>query len=189
VVTIVSKIHHRDTENTENAKLAEIEDNLDSLNYAPGAANMPNNVTLGYIENGLRDLIRSSCAVGPPVDYGSCAEGSQTKSEADAKLMEKFRVTLFDMLRLSATNIVAYDETKKCLNKMFADSCAPQGLTKSLGAVSQARYDGLPIGDNCDQACAALGDWYEKTTCPEGLLKSTVIARCKLACVSPEWGQ
>ena len=28
-------------------KLGGIEDNLDSLNYAPGAANMQNNVTLG----------------------------------------------------------------------------------------------------------------------------------------------
>ena len=133
-----------------------------------------------------------ACGVGPPVDYPSCAEGSQTKSEADAKLLESFRGTLFEMLRLSAANIIAYDETKKCLTKMFADSCAPQGLTKSLGAVSQARRDGLPIGENCDQACAALGDWYdwyEKTTCPEGLLKSTVIAKCKLACVSPEWAQ
>lgn len=170
-------------------KLAEIEDNLDSLKYAPGAANMPNNVTLGYIENGIRDLIRSSCAVGPPVQPPSCAEGSQPKSEADAKLLESFRVTLFNMLRLSAPNIIAYDESKKCLAKMFADACAPQSLTKTLGAVSQARYDGLPIGDNCDQACAALGDWYEKTTCPDGLPKSTVITKCKLACIAPEWGQ
>ena len=170
-------------------KLDEIENNLDSLHYVPGQSNLQNNVTLGYIDTGVRELIRMACGVGEPVDYGSCAEGSQPKSEADAKLLESFHITLVNMLRLSATNLIAYDETKKCLVKMFGDSCAPAGFTKSLAAVSQAHQEGLPIGDNCDQSCQALGDWYEKSSCKEGLPKTTVIAKCKLACIAPEWGQ
>jgi hypothetical protein len=130
-----------------------------------------------------------SCAVGPPVDYGSCAEGSQPKSEADSALLKSFHATLETMLRTSALNIMAYDETKKCLAKMFADSCAPEAFTKALTAVDEAHQQGYPTGDSCDQACNTLGEWYDKSSCKEGLKKTTVIAKCKLACMAPEWGQ
>ena len=172
------------------AKLDSIEDNLDSLHYVAGQPNLQNNVTLGYIESGLKELMRMSCGVSEPSAGGSaCEEGSKAMSDADKDLLKAFHPTLVNMLRTAATNIVAYDETKKCLVKMFGGSCAPEAFTKSLAAARKAHYEGYPVGDSCDQACQALGDWYEKLPCPEGLKKETIIAKCKLACIAPEWGQ
>src|SRR5689334_5325655 len=84
-----------DNQAAEN-KLDEVENNLDSLSYVAGEGNLQNNVTLGYIENGVRDLIRMSCAVGPPVDYGTCPEGTASASDADKKLLESFQPTLIN---------------------------------------------------------------------------------------------
>ena len=171
------------------AKLGEIEDYLDSLNYAPGQANLQNNVTMGYIETGLHDLTRIACAVGPPVDYGTCPEGTRQMTDDDSKLLKSFEPELINMLRTSATNIIAYDETKKCLSKMFTGGCMSDNFAKGLTAAAQAHQQGMPFMEVCDQACASLGAWYEQAGCPEGLKKETVIAKCKLACMNPDWGQ
>jgi len=171
------------------AKLGEIEDYLDSLSYAPGQANLQNNVTMGYIESGLRDLTRIACAVGPPVTYPTCPEGSRQMTDDDAKLLKSFEPGLINMLRTSATNIIAYDETKKCLAKLFGGGCMSDNFSKGLTAAAQAHQQGMPFMDVCDQACASLGDWYEQAGCPEGLRKDTVVAKCKLACMDPSWGQ
>lgn len=172
------------------AKLDEVESNLDSLSYVSGPGNLQNNVTMGYIENGLRDLIRMSCAVGPPVDYGSCPDGTVGMSGADKKLLDTFQPTLVNMLRTSAFDLVAYDKTKQCVGKMFGSHCALQPFTQALAAVALAHQEMQPVTDKCEIACKAFGAWYVSQACSkEGLRKDTVIAKCKLACMAPEWGQ
>jgi hypothetical protein len=164
------------------AKVDELQQRLDSLNYVPGQSNYQNNLALSAMDHGLKELSNSYCSAFTPPPPPSCAEGSDVKTELDTNLLNAFNKPL--QIQLPARVLGGRSQTIACLNNMFGQTCAPRGVVADMRAVAETWSSAaMPQQELCQRMCQSLGDWYGASPCSQGAFPKTVIVdKCKFVC-------
>ena len=167
----------------EAAKVDELQQRLDSLNYVPGQSNYQNNLALSAMDPGLKELSNSHCSAFTPPPPPSCAEGSEVKTQNDINLLNAFNKPLQVQLPPRVLG-GGRAKTIACLNNMFGQTCAPKSMLADLRTVAEIWSSmGIPPPEICERMCQSLGDWYAASPCSQGAFpKADIVAKCKFVC-------
>jgi hypothetical protein len=165
------------------AKVDELLNKLNSLNYVSGQSNLQNNLTLLRLEDGLRELAVSECDVSPasvPPKPQPCKYGEK-KVTADEELASKPFTdglqTAIDELKNTARElegtgrpaaqqieeikgkIAHYEKIKGFWQNIKAGACIPGDVLQAINEVARDRK-ASNYSDNCPSLCSAFRSWF-----------------------------